>query len=168
MLAKRWTDIGNPMCTRCRLFFRTALPEKKLTQEYFTILPWKTKKNWHTKIFCDLILKDLLRGYVLTCLPLNSIWKFLALSWVTLPPKSSWYTWLDSFHMGALLCITSCASRLIASGLEIPTPLCLSCRYNVYISISFSGALFLVQYTVLIETYFSSEVEDICNTNLLT
>lgn len=26
----------------------------------------------------------------LTCLPLNSIWKFLADSWVTRPPKSSW------------------------------------------------------------------------------
>ena len=37
----------------------------------------------------------------------NSIWKFFADSCVTLPPKSSWYTWLLSFHIGALLCITN-------------------------------------------------------------
>lgn len=42
-----------------------------------------------------------------TCFPLKSTWKFLADSWVTRPPKSSWYTWLFSFHIGALLCITN-------------------------------------------------------------
>lgn len=68
--------------------------------------------------------------YFHTCRPLNSIWKFLALSWVTLPPKSSWYTWLDSFHIGALLCITS--SLLTASDLwlDIPAPFCFNYRCN--------------------------------------
>lgn len=94
----------------------------------------------HHLQFCDILcMQYLIRLFKsqrnafsrdLTCLPLNSIWKFLALSWVTLPPKSSWYTWLDSFHMGALFCITNCASRLIVSGFEpeIPAPLCLSCK----------------------------------------
>ena len=31
----------------------------------------------------------------------------MADSCVTLPPKSSWYTWLAAFHMGLLLCSTS-------------------------------------------------------------
>ena len=46
-----------------------------------------------------------------TCLPRCSIWKFLADSCVTLPPKSSWYTWLPSFQSGALLCITNSLAR---------------------------------------------------------
>ena len=42
-----------------------------------------------------------------TVLSLYSIWKFLADSCVTLPPKSSWYTWLAAFHIGLLLRSTS-------------------------------------------------------------
>ena len=43
----------------------------------------------------------------LTWSPQYWIWKFLADSCVTRPPKSSWYTWLDSFHSGAMLCMMS-------------------------------------------------------------
>lgn len=54
--------------------------------------------------FCSSFLTFL--SLCLTCLPLNSIWKFFADSCVTRPPKSSWYTWEFSFQSGALLCIT--------------------------------------------------------------
>lgn len=53
----------------------------------------------------------------ITCFPRNSIWKFFADSCVTRPPKSNWYTWLFSFHIGALLCMTN--SRRKGAGCEI-------------------------------------------------
>lgn len=59
--------------------------------------------------------------------------------------------------MGALLCITNCASRLIASGLEpeIPIPLCLSCKQHL--PISFPRTFCAI--CVFIECTFPRELE---------
>lgn len=51
-----------------------------------------------------------------TWVSLYSIWKFLADSRVTLPPKSNWYTWLVSFHMGDLFRKTSLRRFLTFTG----------------------------------------------------
>lgn len=116
MLAKRWKDIGSLTCRRSHLSSRIAWPNHWNRYAIFI-----TRRH---RILCY-------REHSSTCRPLNSIWKFFALSWVTLPPKSSWYTWLDSFHIGALLCITS--SRLTDSDLWLddPPPFCFNYTLEV-------------------------------------
>lgn len=85
-----WEDIGSQECKHFHQSDQTASP----------------------KDMKDDVSMLLLSKYLLTCLPECSIWKFLADSWVTRPPKSSWYTWLPSFQSGALLCITNCLACL--------------------------------------------------------